>query len=145
VSSPQLSIDGEGSARTVALAELAEARDYTITVVAEANGGEASATAEVASSTVRGSVTGAGIPEPVLVEEPRARGAVGELGRLESSGTRRLPGRSPPMPAPVSATWFRCSPRRHGRDDPPRERAHRSIQMIDVLAHAERNLCRVPH
>jgi signal transduction histidine kinase len=81
--SQQLSIDGEGSTRTIALAELAEGASYAITVVAEANGGSASVTAEV--DVIEGPSIGgpgAGIPEPVLVDEPTS----GWRSRLSSCG-----------------------------------------------------------
>jgi hypothetical protein len=69
-SSQYVSIAGDGGARTIALAELADADHYVVTVVAEACGGAASTTADIVvidGPPVGG--PGAGIPEPVLVDE----------------------------------------------------------------------------
>jgi hypothetical protein len=146
-SSPQLSIDGEGSARTVALAELAEARDYTITVVAEANGGAASTTAEVRVVDGPGvGGPGAGIPEPILVEEP----ASAWRSRLSSDGWQVNVGHADYRALAADArARLRYMVALFAKDvtvattHPANEPT--LDQMIDVLAHAERNLLRAPH
>ena len=72
-SSPHISIDGEGAVRTIALAELAGPGRHAVTVVAEANGGAATTTAELIVIDGRpAGGRGAGIPEPVLFDEPAA-------------------------------------------------------------------------
>ena len=145
-SSPHLSIDGEGGARTIALAELADASSYTITVVAAANGGTASVTTEV--TVVEGPPIGgpgAGIPEPVLLDEP---GLVWR-SRLSSGGWHVNVGHTDYR---ALATDARARLRymvalfakdvtvatTHAANEPLLD------QMIDVLAHAERNLLRAP-
>jgi hypothetical protein len=146
-SSPQLSIDGEGSARTIALAELAEARDYTITVVAEANGGAASATAEVRVVDGPGvGGPGAGIPEPVLVEEPASawRSRLGSDGWQVNVGHadyRALAADARARLRYMVALFAKdvTVATTHPANEPTLD------QMIDVLAHAERNLLRTPH
>ncbi len=145
-SSPLLSMDGEGSARTIALAELADRGFYAITVVAEANGGSASTTAEV--DVVDGPPIGgpgAGIPEPVLVDEP----ASGWRSRMSSGSWRvnighadyRALAAEPRARLRYMVALFAKDvtvATTHAANEPMLD------QMIDVLAHAERNLLRAP-
>lgn len=145
-SSPHISIDGEGTARTIALAELADAGRHAVTVVAEANGGAATTTAEliVIDSPPAGG-PGAGIPEPVLVDEP----AAGWRSRLSSGGWRvnighadyrALSGEPRARLRYLVALFAKdvTVVTTHAANEPVLD------QMIDVLAHAERNLLRGP-
>jgi hypothetical protein len=145
-SSPSLSIDGEGAARTIALAELADAGGHAVTVVAEANGGTATTTADVVviDSPPAGG-PGTGIPEPVLVEEP----AAGWRSRLSSSGWqvnighadyRALSGEPRARLRYLVALFAKdvTVVTTHAANEPVLDR------MIDVLAHAERNLLKAP-
>lgn len=143
-SSPHLSIDGEGGARTIALAELAEDRMYTITVIAEANGGAASTSVDV--TVIDGPPIGglgAGIPEPVLIDDASS----GWRSRLSSSGWqvnighadyRALAGE------PRARLRYMVALFAKDMTVATTHAANESIldQMIDVLAHAERNLLR---
>jgi signal transduction histidine kinase len=145
-SAPQVAIDGDGSARTVSLAELADADSYAITVVAEANGGTASALAavNVADGPPVGG-PGTGIPEPVLVDDA----ASAWRSRLSSKGWQVNVGHADYR---ALATEPRARLRymvalfakdvtvvsTHAANEPILD------QMIDVLAHAERNLLRTP-
>lgn len=70
-SSLQIAIEGSGPALVIRLPELLDADSLAVTVVAAANGGTASATADiVVADSTRAGGAGLGIPEPVLVEEP---------------------------------------------------------------------------
>jgi len=143
-SSPQLAVDGQGTARTISLAELGDAQSYAITVVAEANGGTASTIAEVVvvdGPPIGG--PGAGIPEPVLVDD----GANTWRSRLSPSGWHVNIGHTDYR---TLATEPRARLRymvalfakdvtvatTHAANEPMLD------QMIDVLALAERNLLR---
>jgi hypothetical protein len=145
-SSPHISIDGEGAVRTIALAELADSGRHAVTVVAEANGGAATTTAEliVIDGPPAGG-PGAGIPEPVLVDEPAARWRSG----LSSSGWRvnighadyRALSGDPRARLRYLVALFAKDVTvvtTHAANEPVLDR------MIDVLAHAERNLLRGP-
>jgi hypothetical protein len=145
-SSPHISIDGEGAVRTIALAELADAGRQAVTVVAEANGGAATTTAEliVIDGPPAGG-PGAGIPEPVLVEEP----AASWRSRLSSGGWfvnighadyRALSGEPRARLRYLVALFAKdvTVVTTHAANEPVLDR------MIDVLAHAERNLLRGP-
>jgi hypothetical protein len=145
-SSPHVAIDGDGNARTISLADLADGGSYAVTVVAEANGGTASALAELI--VVEGppiGAPGAGIPEPVLVDD-----VVGAWrSRLSSQGWQVNIGHADYR---ALATEPRARLRylvalfakditiasTHAANEPMLD------QMIDVLAHAERNLLRAP-
>jgi signal transduction histidine kinase len=145
-SSPHISIDGEGAVRTIALAELADAGRHAVTVVAEANGGAATTTAEliVIDGPPAGG-PGAGIPEPVLVDEP----AVSWRSRLSAGGWRvnighadyRALSGDPRARLRYLVALFAKDVTvvtTHAANEPVLDR------MIDVLAHAERNLLRGP-
>ena len=143
-SSPQLTIDGDGSARTISLAELAEAEAYEIRVVAEANGGAASTIAEVV--VVEGPPIGgpgAGIPEPVLIDDT----ASSWRSRLSTAGWQvnighadyRALAAEPRSRLRYMVALFAKDltvASTHAANEPMLD------QMIDVLAHAERNLMR---
>jgi hypothetical protein len=145
-SSPHISIDGEGAARTIALAELANAGRHAVTVVAEANGGAATATAElIVIDCPPAGGPGAGIPEPVLVDEP----AAGWRSRLSAGGWRVNIGHAdyralsgvPRARLRYLVALFAKDVTvvtTHAANEPVLD------QMIDVLAHAERNLLRGP-
>ena len=145
-SSPQLAIDGEGAARTLSLAELADAASYVVTVVAEANGGTASTIAEVVA--VEGPPIGgpgAGIPEPVLVEEA----ASAWRSRLSASGWQVNVGHADYRAlATEPRARLRYMVALFAKDVTvaTTHAANEGVldQMIDVLAHAERNLMRAP-
>ncbi len=71
-SSTHLSIEGEYLTRVIRLAELAdEASPYAVTVLAEANGGAIATIVEIeiVDGPPSGGI-GAGIPEPILVDQP---------------------------------------------------------------------------
>ncbi|MGE0868406.1 MAG: ATP-binding protein [Kofleriaceae bacterium] len=70
-SSSDLTIDARDGAAVVGLAELCDATALAITVAADANGGSCTATVEVVviEAPTAGRI-GAGIPEPVLVDDP---------------------------------------------------------------------------
>lgn len=145
-SSPLVTIDGAGPARTIALAELADASHYTITVVAEANGGVASCSTEIEridGPPVGG--PGAGIPEPVLVEDAagswRSRlSASGWQVNVAHSDYRALATESRARLRYMVALFAKdvTVATTHAANEPMLD------QMIDVLAHAERNLLRAP-
>src|SRR5262249_41706958 len=113
---------------------------------AEANGGAATTTADliVIDGPPAGG-TGAGIPEPALVDEPGARW----LRALSTSGGRvdiglddylELPGDPRPIRPYLVALFAKdvTVVTTHAANEPVLDR------MIDVLAHAERNLLRGP-
>jgi signal transduction histidine kinase len=145
-SSPHVSIAGDGGARTIALAELADADRYVVTVIAEAGGGAASTTADIVvidGPPVGG--PGAGIPEPVLVDEPtsnwRSRLSSGrwhvnightDYRALVSDPRARLRYLVALFAKDVTVAST------HAANEPVLD------QMIDVLAHAERNLLKAP-
>ena len=143
-STSDLVIDGAGLARTLRLAELAEPARITLTVVAEANGGAASTTAEIL--VVDGPPAGgpgSGIPEPVLVDDPGARwrsrmsGASWHVnvGHADYRALVSDPrGRLRYLVALFAKDLTLAST--HPGNEPILE------QMIDVIAHAERNLVR---
>jgi hypothetical protein len=145
-SSPLLVIEGAGQARTVRLGELAESAVYTITVIAEANGGAASCTTElvIIDGPMAGG-TGAGIPEPLLVEEP------GQSWRSRLSAERwhvnvghpdfRALAAEPRARLRYLVALFAKDltlSGTHPANEPVLE------QMIEVIAHAERNMLRAP-
>ncbi len=145
-SSPLLVIEGTGQARTVHLGELAEPGIYMITVIAEANGGAASCTTElvIIDGPMAGG-TGAGIPEPTLVEEP------GQSWRSRLSAERwqvnighpdfRALAAEPRARLRYMVALFAKDltlTSTHPANEPVLE------QMIEVIAHAERNMLRTP-
>jgi hypothetical protein len=142
VSSPHVSMDGDGGARTIALAELADADHYVVTVVAEASGGTASTTADIVvidGPPVGG--PGAGIPEPVLVDEPgsnwRSRLSSGAWHVNIGHTDYRALGGDPRARLRYIVALFAKDvtvATTHAANEPVLD------QMIDVLAHAERNL-----
>ena len=143
-SSPQLTIEGTGNARTISLAENNDARSYAITVTAEANGGTASTIAEVVvvdGPPIGG--PGTGIPEPVLVDD----GANAWRSRLSTSGWQvnvghadyRALATEPKARLRYMVALFAKDltvATTHVANEPMLD------QMIDVLALAERNLLR---
>jgi signal transduction histidine kinase len=143
-SSPQLAIEGSGNARMVSLSDNIDARSYAITVIAEANGGTASIIAEVAvvdEPPIGG--PGAGIPEPVLVED----GANAWRSRLSTSSWQvnvghadyRALATEPKARLRYMVALFAKDltvATTHAANEPMLD------QMIDVLALAERNLLR---
>lgn len=70
-SSLQITIEGEGMVRVIELSELADRGPFSVTVAAEANGGACSTNVElvVVDGPPAGG-PGAGIPEPILVDDP---------------------------------------------------------------------------
>jgi signal transduction histidine kinase len=145
-SSPHLAIDGEGSARTVSLSQLAEGESYAITIVATANGGTASTIAEVRVVEAPGiGGPGAGIPEPVLVDEAastwRSRlSASGWYVNIGHADYRAL------VTDPRARLRYMVALFAKDVTVATTHAANESVldQMIDVLAHAERNLLRSP-
>lgn len=143
-SSSQVTIEGEGAARVIELSELADSRPFAVTVTAEANGGACSTTVELA--LVDGPPAGgpgAGIPEPILVDEP----GLSWRSRLVANGWHVNIGH-PDYLALSSDTRARLRYMvalfakdltvsvTHGANEGVLD------QMIDIIAHAERNLLR---
>ncbi|MBL0214653.1 MAG: ATP-binding protein [Myxococcales bacterium] len=145
-SSHYVELSGDGQARTVRLAELAPADRYSVTVVAEANGGACSCTTDVvvADGPPAGG-EGAGIPEPILVDEPgsswRSR-MVGQRWHVNiGHGDYRALSSDPRARLRYLVALFAKDltvATTHPANEPLLD------QMIDVLAHAERNLLRSP-
>ena len=143
-SSIHLAIEGEGAARTVRLAELAPTETYTLTVIAEANGGACSTTTEIV--LVDGPPAGgegAGIPEPVLIDDPGGswRSRMVPAGWHVNIGHSdyRVLSSDPRARLRYLVALFAKDltvATTHPANEPLLD------QMIDVLAHAERNLLR---
>lgn len=145
-STDQLVVDGEGMTRTLRLDDAFTGDAARLTVIAEANGGATSVDVEV--SVVDGPPAGgpgAGIPEPILVEEPglawRSRMTPGgwhvnvghpDYRALATEARARLRY----MVALFARELTVAST--HPANEPILD------QMIDVIAHAERNLLRAP-
>lgn len=143
-SSSQVTIEGDGPARVIELSELADNGPFALTVVAEANGGACSAIVElvIVDGPPAGG-PGAGIPEPILVDEPGVswRSRLAESGwhvnighpdylalSLDARARLRYMVALFAKDLTVSAT--------HGANESALD------QMIDIIAHAERNLLR---
>lgn len=143
-SSADVRIEGDGTARTVSLAELAAGDAYTVTVVAEANGGVASVLADVV--VVDGPPEGgpgAGIPEPVLVDDA----ASGWRSRLTGRGWEVNVGHADYRALatePRSRLRYMVALFAKDLTVASTHAANEAVldQMIDVLAHAERNMMR---
>lgn len=143
-SSAQISIAGDGAARTVRMAELIEPGQLTLTITATANGGTCSTVVElliVDGPPIGG--PGVGIPEPILVEDPglswrsrlTADGWYVNIGhvdyrQLSTDSRARLR-----YMIALFAKDLTVSATHPGNE---------TIldQMIDVIAHAERNMLR---
>ena len=145
-SSLQITIDGDGAARVLGLSELAGNGPFTVTVGAEANGGACSTVVELA--IVEGPPAGgpgAGIPEPILVDEP----GHSWRSRLSTGGWHVNIGHPDYLAlAPDARARLRYMVALFAKDltVSATHPANEGVldQMIDVIAHAERNLLRAP-
>ncbi len=145
-STADLTVEGDGLARTVRLREVAEPGRLSLTVIAEANGGAASCTAEVL--VVDGPPAGGagtGIPEPVLLDDPagrwRSRMAAGQWQvNVGHPDYRALAGDARARLRYLVALFAKdlTLSATHPGNEPILD------QMIDVIALAERNLVRTP-
>jgi len=144
-SSPSVSIDGDGAAITLRLSEF-PVEPLAVTVIAEANGGACSHVAElvVVDGPPAGG-DGAGIPEPILADEPGAAWR----SRMTASGWYVNIGHPDYRALAVEPrARLRYLVALLGKDltvattHPASEPV--LDQMIDVLTHAERNLLRLP-
>lgn len=143
-SSPQITIDGEGAARVIALSELADSGPFSITVVAQANGGTCSAVVELA--VVEGPPAGgpgSGIPEPILVDEP----GLSWRSRLVANGWHVNIGHPDYLALSLDArARLRYMVALFAKDltVSVTHGANEGVldQMIDIIAHAERNMLR---
>ncbi len=143
-SSSDVTFDGDGAQRTVRVGELCDAARFTITVMAQANGGSASCTIDV--EIIEGPPAGGpgtGIPEPVLLDEPAQRWR----SRMASTAWQVNVGHADYRalaPEPRARLRYLVAlfakdltvTSTHQGNEPVLE------QMIDILAHAERNLVR---
>jgi hypothetical protein len=145
-SSPSVMLEGEGAAITIRLPELVPLGALSVTVIAEANGGACSHTADlvVVDGPPAGG-EGAGIPEPILAEEPaaawRSRMTTGGwYVNIGHSDYRALAGDPRARLRYLVALFAKdlTVATTHPASEPVLD------QMIDVLTHAERNLLRSP-
>jgi hypothetical protein len=143
-SSPSVIIEGDGAAVTIRLHELMPLEALVVTVTAEANGGTCSHAAEivVVDGPPAGS-DGAGIPEPILADEPAAawRSRMTPSGWYVNIGHvdyRALAGEPRARLRYLVALLAKdlTVATTHPASEPVLD------QMIDVLTHAERNLLR---
>lgn len=143
-SSPSVIIEGDGAAVTIRLHELMPLEALVVTVTAEANGGACSHAAEivVVDGPPAGS-DGAGIPEPILADEPAAawRSRMTPSGWYVNIGHvdyRALAGEPRARLRYLVALLAKdlTVATTHPASEPVLD------QMIDVLTHAERNLLR---
>ena len=143
-SSTQITIAGDGAARVVRMAELAESGPFTIAITATANGGTCSTHVEILlvdGPPIGG--PGVGIPEPILIEDPglswRSRlTAEGWHVNIGHADYRQLSTDSKARLRYMIALFAKdltVSATHPGNE---------TIldQMIDVIAHAERNMLR---
>jgi hypothetical protein len=143
-SSPSVIIEGDGAAVTLRLPELMPVEALAVTVMAEANGGACSQTAEIV--VVDGPPAGgdgAGIPEPILADEPGAAWrsrmtASGWYVNIGHTDYRALAGEPRARLRYLVALLAKdlTVATTHPASEPVLD------QMIDVLTHAERNLLR---
>lgn len=142
--SSQVTIEGDGMARVIELSELAGNGPFAVTVVAEANGGTCSTTVElvIVDGPPAGG-PGAGIPEPILVDEP----GLSWRSRLAASGWQINIGHPDYLALSLDArARLRYMVALFAKDltVSATHGANESVldQMIDIIAHAERNLLR---
>lgn len=143
-SSSQVTIEGEGAARVIELSELADNGSFAMTIVAEANGGACSTTVElvIVDGPPAGG-PGAGIPEPILVDEP----GLSWRSRLAGSGWHVNIGHPDYLALSLDArARLRYMVALFAKDltVSVTHGANEGVldQMIDIIAHAERNLLR---
>jgi hypothetical protein len=144
-SSQQVTLEGEGAARVIELSELADNNGpFAVTVVAEANGGACSTTVElvIVDGPPAGG-PGAGIPEPILVDDP----GLSWRSRLAASGWHVNIGHPDYLALALDArARLRYMVALFAKDltVSVTHGANEGVldQMIDIIAHAERNLLR---
>jgi hypothetical protein len=145
-STNQLSIDGsaESSSRVVQLDALFEGESVTLTVAAHANGGYAVTTAEIlVVAGPRAGGVGAGIPEPMLVDDP-ARSWRSRLAQTGWEVNIGHPDYAALAADPRARLRYLVALFAKDLTLSAAHPAHESVldQMLDVLSLAERNLLR---
>jgi hypothetical protein len=143
-SSPSVIIEGDGAVVTLRLPELMPASALVVTAVAEANGGACSRVVElVVIDGPPAGGEGAGIPEPILADEPGAAWrsrmiASGWYVNIGHADYRALAGEPRARLRYLVALLAKdlTVATTHPASEPVLD------QMIDVLTHAERNLLR---
>jgi hypothetical protein len=143
-SSPSVIIEGDGAVVTLRLPELMPVEALVVTAVAEANGGACSRVVElVVIDGPPAGGEGAGIPEPILADEPgmawRSRmTASGWYVNIGHTDYRALAGEPRARLRYLVALLAKdlTVATTHPASEPVLD------QMIDVLTHAERNLLR---
>jgi len=143
-SSPSVIIEGDGAVVTLRLPELMPIEAQVVTAVAEANGGACSRVVElVVIDGPPAGGEGAGIPEPILADEPGAAWrsrmiASGWYVNIGHDDYRALAGEPRARLRYLVALLAKdlTVAATHPASEPVLD------QMIDVLTHAERNLLR---
>jgi hypothetical protein len=143
-SSPHVAITGEGTARVIELSELANDGPFALVIAAEATGGACSTTVElVIVDAPPAGGPGAGIPEPLLIDEP----GLSWRSRLVDNGWHVNVGHPDYLALALDArARLRYMVALFAKDltISVTHRGNEGVldQMIDIIAHAERNLMR---